>query len=311
MTAPLTADAVARSLGLQSELEALQQYLSEWVSDTNNELRTAIQWQFDGGSKFFRPFTTFSCYRGVYEGPIPPSLIQASAVVEMFHNVSLIIDDILDHSPRRRGRDAFHTRFGSLTALMASGYVVADGYRLLRNDPRAVELLSELWMRLGVAECMQWRLRRQVLGIDDWRRIAGEDTGAMFEACACLGTRSDELRAFGHLLGMLYHGCDDVGDVQGARALGGGGGEDLRDGILTLPAALAIRDPDVARLFSSPDPTAEQIDAMAVAFASCVPRAEAYLDALTDEARQAARQSALNPAPLLALVDETRQLANR
>ena len=97
-----------------------------------------------------------------------------------------------------------------------------------------VQLLSELVKRLGVAEVMQWRLRRQPLGVEDWRKIAGEDTGSMFEVCACLGTRSDQLRRFGALLGMLYHGCDDVGDVRGAVALGGGGKEDLRDGILTL-----------------------------------------------------------------------------
>src|SRR6185312_11872450 len=129
--------------------------------------------------------------------------------------------------------------FGLLPALMASGYIVADGYSMIRQDAYNVALMSELLKRLGVAECMQWRLRRQPLGVEDWRLIAGEDTGTMFEICACLGTRTEELRRFGRLLGILYHGCDDVGDLRGAKALGGGGDEDLRDGILTLPAALA------------------------------------------------------------------------
>jgi hypothetical protein len=48
---------------------------------------------------------------------------------------------------------------------------------------------------------------------------------------------------------MLYHGCDDVADVKQAQRLGGGGAEDLEEGILTLPAALAIRDPHVAEIF--------------------------------------------------------------
>ena len=39
----------------------------------------------------------------------------------------------------------------------------------------------------GAAECLQWRLRRQPLGLEDWRAIAGEDTGSMFEICAALG----------------------------------------------------------------------------------------------------------------------------
>ena len=97
----------------------------------------------------------------------------------MFH---LIIDDILDRSDTRRGRPTMHTRFGELNALMVSGYIVADGYAQLGDDLHAIGLFSELLKRLGVAECMQWRLRRQPLGVEDWRRIAGEDTGSMFES---------------------------------------------------------------------------------------------------------------------------------
>ena len=57
----------------------------------------------------------------------------------------------------------------------------------------------------------------------------------MFEICARLGTRDDSLRTYGQLLGTLYHGCDDVADVRGTTALGGGSEKDIVDGILTLP----------------------------------------------------------------------------
>src|SRR5438874_2136243 len=86
-------------------------------------------------------------------------------------------------------------------------------------------LRAELMKRLGVAECMQWRLRRRVCGVETWRDIAGEDTGSMFETCARVGDSSGKLARFGYLLGILYHGCDDVGDVRGLAALGGGGEE--------------------------------------------------------------------------------------
>ena len=64
-----------------------------------------------------------------------------------------------------------------------------------------------------------------------------------------ISTGGNLLRKFGALLGVLYHGCDDVGDVKGLESLGGGGEEDLRDGILTLPASIAIKDPIIAELF--------------------------------------------------------------
>jgi len=311
LTEGATPEGVVRRLGFEVEIDLLQETLAEWVASTDEEMRGALEWQFGGGSKFFRPLTVWSCYRAIYQGPIPPPLIRSTAVVEMFHNVSLIIDDILDDSKLRRGRHTFHQQFGNLPALMASGYIIADGYRMLKDDPHAVGLFSELLMRLGVAECMQWRLRRQSLGVQEWRRIAGEDTGSMFEVCACLGTRTEELRRYGHLLGVLYHGCDDVGDVRGGQALGGGGDEDLRDGILTLPAALAIRDPEVARIFCIENPSEEELGAVARALGARVHEAEQYLDGIGEEARREALRSALNPGPLLTLVDHTRQLSNR
>jgi geranylgeranyl pyrophosphate synthase len=164
---------------------------------------------------------------------------------------------------------------------------------------------------LGAAEALQWRLRRQPLGLEDWRRIAGEDTGSMFEICAVLGARSERLRQYGHLVGVLYHGCDDVGDQRGLRALGGGGEEDIRDGILTLPAALAIRDPQTRELFLRDDDDPGRLATLATACQAQLEDAERVLDGIADSARAEAKQFADDPEPLLALVGQVRQLSQR
>ena len=310
-TVDKTSSDVIAALGFTDEMRILRQRIAAWVESCDLEMREALEWQFLAGSKYFRPLTIFACYRSFFPGPIPERIISSAVVIEFFHNVSLVIDDIVDRSPERRGRATLHTRFGELNALMVSGYIVADGYRYLGADLQAIGLFSELLKRLGVAECMQWRLRRQMLGVEDWRRIAGEDTGSMFEVCACLGDRSARLRKFGGLLGLLYHGCDDVGDVRGAIALGGGGEEDVRDGILTLPAAHAIRNPTVGALFCKPDPEPEDLRAISEAFAAQLGEAEAYLDVIAEEARDEAGAFSIDPTPLLALVDQTRKLSGR
>jgi geranylgeranyl pyrophosphate synthase len=302
-------------LGFDHEMNTLQYRIERWIAECDPEVREALEWQFLGGSKYFRPLTIFSCYaatRAPDRRPPPPKHVMTSAlVIELFHNVSLVIDDIVDRSDTRRARATLHARFGELTALMVSGYIVADGYQNLGDDFQGVALFSELLRRLAVAECMQWRLRRQPLGIEDWRRIAGEDTGSMFEVCACLGDRSGRLRRFGGLLGLLYHGCDDVGDVRGATALGGGGEEDVRDGILTLPAAIAIRDPVVAALFCKAEPDLKDLAEIGQAFADKLPEAEAYLDSIAEEACEEARRFSIHPAPLVSLVEQTRRLSAR
>lgn len=319
-----TTPAMIESLGLTAEMARLRQTIIDWKASADPEMRGFLDWQFEAGSKYFRPLTLFSCHRALSDAPVSRGLVHAALAVEMFHNMTLIVDDIVDKSPARRGKPTMHTQFGELQALMCSGWITADGFDIV-TDPRAYEegefhpglvrlnvrLLAELVKRLGAAEVMQWRLRRQPLGVEDWRRIAGEDTGSMFEVCACLGARSEVLRRYGALLGMLYHGCDDVGDVRGAIALGGGGVEDLRDGILTLPAALAIRDPAVRALFCKSAPSDAELTLLAEANAAALPAAEKVLDEIAAEAVREARAHAKSPAPLLALVEYTRQLSKQ
>jgi geranylgeranyl pyrophosphate synthase len=309
-TGVAASDGVIARLGAVAEIELLRERIATWLRGVDDELRDPLSWAFGGTPKHFRPVTLFACHRAIHDTPASEA-VELAFAVELVHNMSLIVDDILDESDERRGLATVERRFGRLAALMASGYLVADAFEAFADDPFAVRHLSELLRRLGAAECLQWRLRREPLGLEDWRRIAGEDTGSMFEVCAVLGARSQRLRRYGHLVGVLYHGCDDVGDQRGLEALGGGGDEDLRDGILTLPAALAIRDPQVRELFRIDDDDQERLATLAAAFRAQLDDAEAVLDGIADSARAEAAQFAGDPEPLLCLVDEVRQLSRR
>lgn len=293
--------------GFDTDLARLKAFLSGWIGECDREVQPLLRWQLLGRSKYFRPVTVFSCHDAMFDSGIDDRTIQAAAAVELVHNVSLIIDDILDRSQMRRGVRTLHCRYGLLPALMAAGFITAAAYELLDDDEFGIRQLSMLFKRLAVAESVQWRLRRKPLGVEDWRMLAGEDTGSMFEACACLGTRDESLRRFGRLLGMVYHGCDDVGDVRGVVGLGGGGAQDIRDGILTLPVAFAIRDPEVALEFRRPTQGSEALLLQSVQRA--LPEAEGYLNKLAAEAEEEATRRAPKPAGLVALVRQTRRLS--
>jgi geranylgeranyl pyrophosphate synthase len=303
-------DEVIARLGAAGEIQLLRERLATWLEDVDEELRDSLAWAFAGTPKHFRPLTLFACHRALHETPASEA-VEFAFAVELMHNMSLIVDDVLDESTERRGIATVEHRFGRLTALMASGYLVAGAFDACAGNPFAVRHLSELLRRLGAAECLQWRLRRHPLGVEDWRRIAGEDTGSMFEICAVLGARSQRLRRFGHLVGVLYHGCDDVGDQRGLEALGGGGDEDIRDGILTLPAALAIRDGEIRELFRVDDDDPDRLATLADAFRAQLDDAERVLDRIANSAGAEAEQFGDDPEPLLALVDEVRQLSRR
>lgn len=301
---------VISALGATVQVGLLQARIDAWLAGVDPELLEALRWAFDGPSKYFRPLTVFACRRALGR-PVDDDAVELAFAIELAHNMSLIVDDILDESPQRRGVPTVERRFGRLHALMASGYITADAFGLFADDPFTIRALAELMRRLGSAECLQWRLRRQPLGVEDWRRIAGEDTGSMFEVAAVLGARSERLRQFGHLLGVLYHGCDDVGDQRGLLALGGGGSEDIRDGILTLPAALAIRDPEIRSVFVIDDDDADRLARVAAACREQLDDAELELDRVAAAAREEARAFATDPDPLIALVAEVRKLSSR
>jgi geranylgeranyl pyrophosphate synthase len=298
---------LARRLGVVHDLRRLRAHLVAWTEHAEREIREPLRWQLESSSKYFRPVTVFACHRATSAAVVDTAVLRSAVAIELLHNVSLIVDDILDRSRYRRGRLTLHCRFGELRAWMTAGYITAGAFALVAADGYAIHVLAELMQRLGVAECLQWRLRRQALTVADWRAIAGEDTGSMFEICARLGTRDSRLGRFGRLLGILYHGCDDVGDVRGTAALGGGGHEDVRDGILTLPAAIASRDRAVAAMFRAP--ANGNAARLRRAFHDALPTAERYLDSIAaDAAREAGRQ-ARTPAPLLALLRHTRALS--
>src|SRR6516164_9404824 len=160
---------IVYDLNFEPEMRELRAQIARWIDQSDAEMHEALKWQFVAGSKYFRPLTIFSCYRAMHQGEVPAQIIRGALLIELFHNVSLVIDDIVDQSEYRREQLTLHTKFGQLTALMTSGYIVADGYRVAGDDLQASNLLSELLKRLAVAECMQWRLRRQPLGVEDWQ----------------------------------------------------------------------------------------------------------------------------------------------
>jgi geranylgeranyl pyrophosphate synthase len=306
-----TSDDPIVKLGAVSEIALLRERVAEWLEGVDHELRAPLASAFAGTPKSFRPLTLFAAHRAVHRTPPPPAAVRLAFAVELVHNMSLIVDDVLDGSEERRGVATIQSGFGRLPALMTSGYLIADAFDAIAGDPFAARHLAELLRRLASAECLQWRLRRKPLGVEDWRRIAGEDTGSMFEVCAVLGAGSQTLRRYGHLVGVLYHGCDDVADQRGVSALGGGGDEDIRDGILTLPAALAIRDPRTRDLFLLEDDDQQRLAVLAGACRAQLDPAESALDGIAEEARAEARRATDEPEPLLALVEEIRQLSKR
>ena len=92
-------DDIVSVLGLEKELERLKSKIDAWIDASNEEMHACLKWQFSGKPKYFRPVTVFSCFKALHGEAIGEDERTSALIIELVHNMTLIVDDILDNSP--------------------------------------------------------------------------------------------------------------------------------------------------------------------------------------------------------------------
>ena len=173
--------------------------------------------------------------------------VTAAAGVELLHTASLVHDDHIDRAALRRGQPTLHTQLSSGAVILIGDFLFAQSAILAAatGNTRVVTIFATT-----LAEICDGQIRetldahRLSQNRDDYnRRIYGK-TAALFAGAAEMGaviggaddTSIRELRGFGVDLGMSFQILDDVLDLrEGAQILGKPAGNDLRQGVVTLP----------------------------------------------------------------------------
>jgi len=139
--------------------------------------------------------------------------------VELVHNASLVIDDIIDESDFRRGSPAAWTAFGHGPAIIASDGLLGEAFALFSADERAMQAVSEAMVQLGEGEATE--LVARPVDEDEYMDLARRKTGALFRAAAELGAIAADadaytVEAFGQYaerVGVAFQMRDDVLDA--------------------------------------------------------------------------------------------------
>ncbi|MEM8535957.1 MAG: polyprenyl synthetase family protein [Chloroflexota bacterium] len=268
-SAPVDLNHIFRQANLHDDLAYVERRLLQCVESRSPILSSAGAYITSAGGKRLRAALVLLAARlGHYD------LQRAShpaAAIELLHSASLIHDDLVDHTQRRRGRVTVHTRWNNTVALMLGDYLFATATDELSNepDPRLIE-----WYAAAAQTVVEGELSpvTQIEPLDvalaQYRYKIGCKTAALFKvACqagmAVAGGTPEQIEAlaqFGYQLGMAFQIVDDVLDFTGDEAtLGKPAGNDLREGTLTLPLIYAVAGHDHAMLQQiahtlSPDP---------------------------------------------------------
>ncbi|EFW93652.1 farnesyl-pyrrophosphate synthase [Haladaptatus paucihalophilus DX253] len=139
--------------------------------------------------------------------------------IELVHDASLVVDDIIDRSDVRRGTESAWAEYGYGRAIIASDGMLGEAFELFSSDPRAMEVVAESMIELGMGEASE--LVATPSNQSEYMELARRKTGALFRAAAELGAIAadadpETIDAFGEYaerVGIAFQIRDDVLDA--------------------------------------------------------------------------------------------------
>jgi geranylgeranyl diphosphate synthase type I len=183
------------------------------------------------GGKRVRPAVTVLACEAC--GGDAEAAVDFAVAVELVHNASLVIDDIIDRSDVRRGTTSAWTEYGYGPAIIASDGLLGEAFALLSRDDHATQIVAESMAELGEGEATE--LVARPTNEREYMQLARRKTGALFRAAAELGAVAAgadpfTVEAFGDYaerVGVAFQIRDDVLDATAdAAALGKPTGQD-------------------------------------------------------------------------------------
>jgi octaprenyl-diphosphate synthase len=201
--------------------------------------------------------------------------VDLAAIVELVHVATLVHDDAVDHSVRRRGMPTVNARWTHQVAIIMGDFLYSRALTELARlgDVEAVEILGDAANRMTVGE-MRQLMAHDALDADeeDYELLCECKTASLMAAACELGALVGRpelrapLKAYGYELGMAFQVTDDLLDyTASSRVIGKPSGQDLREHKVTLPliAALPALDAEerarVDGLFADPEPGDELV----------------------------------------------------
>lgn len=292
-----------------------------------------IAYSLEEGGKRIRPVALLmacSAFRGGIDAAKP-----AAMAIEVFHNFTLLHDDIMDRSDMRRGKPAVHTRWNDNVAILSGDAMMIWAYRLLSQCDEAVlpQLLAVFTdVAVGVCEGQQYDMdfeSRDDVTVEEYLRMIELKTavllaGALKIGALCGGAepvQAELLYRFGIDLGMAFQLQDDLLDTYGDPAVFGKPvGGDILVGKKTYLLTTALKAADLptrarllALLHDAEMASGEKIAAVRAVYDSLAVRqtAERVVASYFDEARQVLRSLRLSEERLVPLRELSDMLLNR
>jgi octaprenyl-diphosphate synthase len=239
-----------------AELEQFNEAFRKTLYSDNPLLEQAVEHLLKAPGKQLRPLLVLLSARMV--GQVNDKVINVALALEMLHTATLVHDDIVDESNRRRGLPSLNALLSNQVAVLAGDFVLSKALECaaLTEDVRIVRHIAQLGQTLADGELLQLNAKdSDNLSEAIYFDVISRKTASLFSVCARLGAlaaggsdaEAERLAQFGKLIGICFQLRDDVFDY-GKTEVGKPLGNDMKEGKLTLPAIYAVKHSDNAQI---------------------------------------------------------------
>src|SRR5262245_1270209 len=292
---------------LASDLGRVESALADAVAHEDRVLGYAAAHLVTAGGKRIRPTLTLcAAYAAGGDGRAAADAVTGAVAVELVHLGSLYHDDVIDEAETRRGVPSVNARWSNIVAILAGDYLLARASSLAASlGAEVAGLLAATIGELCRGQVLELQHLFDVTRTEEAYSSAIEGkTAALFATSCRIGgmvsnvdePTLDALTRFGHHLGMCFQVVDDVLDLTSSdEALGKPAGQDLLEGVYTLPVIYALEESkDLRGLLGTPIDT-DRLPAV---------RALAMGNGAVDAALAVARDHAVKASEALAGADD-------
>ncbi|MFW3590771.1 heptaprenyl diphosphate synthase component 1 [Staphylococcus caprae] len=240
-------------LNINNEIKKVEDRLQHAIKSSDQTLEDAAFHLLSSGGKRVRPvFVILSSQFGDNKDT-SENTYRVAVALELIHMATLVHDDVIDKSDKRRGRPTISKKWDQTTAILTGNFLLALGLQHLSEikDSRVHNIISKSIVDVCKGELFQFQDQfNSDQNITNYLRRINRKTALLIQLATEVGAltsnASDEvvrkLKMIGHYIGMSFQIIDDVLDFTSSeKKLGKPVGSDLMNGHITLPVLLEMR----------------------------------------------------------------------
>ena len=239
-------------LPIIDEMELFEKKFSDSMSSKVALLNRITHYIVNRKGKQMRPMFVFLVAKLVSGGEVNERTYRGASVIELIHTATLVHDDVVDDSNRRRGFFSINALWKNKIAVLVGDYLLSKGLLLSIDygDFDLLRIISVAVREMSEGELLQIEKARKLdITEDIYYEIIRQKTATLIAACCGLGACSvapetedvEKMRKFGELIGMAFQIKDDLFDY-GDTAIGKPTGIDIKEQKMTLPLIYTLNN---------------------------------------------------------------------